>query len=137
MKVKTRKKIVENVIYEYEAYDGTVFETECECQEYEKNLSSNKLKGIETLVSLNNHPPFDGGEYMENSEYYWYKPKNMEELSLIESCYGLSINEENIGQWICVEVGSCGDTWFSTLKQSAEYAEHMLSGLGCYCKIVL
>lgn len=69
---------------------------------------------------------------MEYDDYFWFRPKNAEEIELLKKAYpedDYGIDNADIGKWICVEV--CNDSvWFSRLDEGIDYVRELLGKLG-------
>ena len=140
------KQITETVTIDriiYVAEDGKEFDSYHACNIHEKNLR--KLKMLEALQliecnkSMNDKTPLDGGEYMECHDYRWYRPKNIEEVNIlnevfnVEGCYVLT--DIDIGQWICFENFDITDcthesTYVSLLQDSIHHIKWFLEQFG-------
>lgn len=130
MKEVQKEITIKQIAKLYVAFDGAEFQSreECECYEMEEKRKE-VLKRIEMNFELSGCPNFDGGENMEYHDYNWFRPKNKEEKELLEAAYEVSISDELIGQWICIE--SCDDAaWVSSLKYAIGYAQNILKKLG-------
>lgn len=115
-----RKELREVTIYI--AIDGTEFLTQKECMEYEQKVEEFILK----LGKIKHFPDFDQrsgssfdwGEHNKNYTYRWYKPKNKEEIKMLQQVYDPrpNLSDDLVNQWICVEsqwsnLCSLGESW--------------------------
>lgn len=131
MKKIEKIELVERSVVKYIADDGLEFDTEESCKEYEQAKNERKLIQIEQCEQANGNPMFDGCEHMEYNEYIWYRPKNEEEIAILEAVYGTDcgFSSDDIGKWICVE--NCDDSaWKSCLEDGIEYVKTILDRLG-------
>lgn len=135
MKKIEKKEMVEKIIPKYIADDGTEFTDEKECGRYERQIALEWLSVIETKPEAEGSPNFDGGECYESHNYIWYRPKNEQEIELLQAAYyddgTVNFHDEMIGHWICVEIDCADDfLWVTTLDDGIEYARELLSRLG-------
>ena len=113
------------------AEDGTEFDHESACKEYEHAKAMEKLACIEHCNELDDSPNFDGGECYESHSYIWYRPKDAHEIDLLNDAYGNSFGENMIGEWICVETDSGDDfLWVTMLDDGINHAKYILDKLG-------
>lgn len=109
MEIRTEKRMVEQLINTYIAEDGKEFGTKSECEDYEADLESARLRaGAEKfeIKELNDTYPLDvdGGEIMENHCYKWYRVNNAEELNTVAIFHNADLGEfETYPQTICKE----------------------------------
>ena len=109
MEIRTEKKIVEQLINIYVAEDGKEFDNKIDCENYEKELESAKLRAeaeVFELKELEDVYPLDaqGKEVPENHCYKWYKVNNIEELNKVANLYNADFGEfKTYPQTICVE----------------------------------
>ena len=129
--MKKTKTTVWTTVELFEAEDGTTFETEEACIEYEKKREAlwAYIGEIERCPTLQNYPPFNSEEYGDESEYEWYKPDGKTDIDALNQFYDLHIPYSDSGKWICIEVteSSC---YFSRLEDSINYAKTVLTLLG-------
>lgn len=131
MKRIERIELVEKPIVKFVADDGTEFDHERACKEYEHAKAMEKLVCIEQCEELEDSPNFDGGECYESHSYTWYRPKDAHEIELLNDAYGNSFREDMIGEWICVETDSGDDfLWVTLLEDGINHAKYILSKLG-------
>lgn len=134
--VNTRQELVTYTDRVYVADDGTEFEYEWKCKEYEKELREKKAENVKHCKHLDGYANFDGMEYMECNSYRWYKPESEEDIEILNKAffdygaYSDNIDESYIGEWICIEETDDGDAYISTLEQGINYARKILSALG-------
>lgn len=109
MEIRTEKRIVEQLINTYIAFDGKEFDTKVDCENYEREIESKKIRTEAEkfeIKELNDTYPLDvdGGEIMENHCYKWYRVNNAEELNTVAIFHNANIGEfETYPQTICVE----------------------------------
>ena len=131
MKSIKTKKAVWTEVELFEAEDGTVFQSETECIEYElkRNYLQLGLREIERCPKLENYPPFDSEEHKGSNSYEWFKPIGETDIDILNGFYDLDIPYSDSGKWICIEVteSSC---YFSRLEDSINYAKTVLTLLG-------
>lgn len=133
MEIKYEKKEITTteLVRHYIANDGQEFPTMWEALEHERTLLFEAIKNIEYNEEAENYPTFDGGDHNENSNYYWYRPKNMDEVNLLKKYYPhLYLTEHSVGEWLCIEMDDENNAWFTFLKDSISYARSLLSKLG-------
>lgn len=140
------KKFQETVTVDrtiYIAEDGQEFNDYYQCDKHEKNLLREKqleaLKSIEYKESMDDVTPLDGGEYYESHDYRWYRPKNIEEIELLNDVFKVedsdTLTEVDIGEWICFEsydISSCDaeSTYISLLSDSIRQIKWFLEQFG-------
>lgn len=137
MKEQTIVETVQKETKKYVACDGKPFDKEYECREYEFDIKFGKaLEDIEHCKELDGCPPFDGGEYMENHDYYWFRPKSAQELmQLLDAVEGdsqLLFSRKYIGRWICIELASYDRdcVWLASFDDGVSYVSRLGSELG-------
>lgn len=129
MEIRTEKRIVEQLINTYIAEDGKEFGTKSECEDYEADLESARLRaGAEKfeIKELEDTYPLDvdGQEIQENHCYKWYRVNNAEELNTVANLYNADFGEfKTYPQTICVEYEYYHDEFrwiysLSDMKQS-------------------
>lgn len=132
MKTVEKIEMVEKKITKYVAEDGTEFFSYTDCARYEENKNREMLNQIEQCEEARGNPNFDALEHMEYSNYFWFRPKNEQEIELINKVYPTDdyrIDNTDIGKWICIEV--CNDSiWHSRLDEGIQYVKNMLDKLG-------
>lgn len=134
--VKTQEQVTyTKEVVKFVAEDGTEFEQEWRCRDYERE------KAIDALGKIANSPPeldgfapFDGNENMEEHSYRWFYIDSEETLESINEAYALdqyqTLGESELGEWVCIETNDCGDAWFSRLSNCIDYAKNVLGKLG-------
>ena len=133
MEIKYEQKEITTteLVRHYIANDGKEFPTMWEAWEHERELVFEALGAIEYSEEAENYPTFDGGDHNENSNYYWYRPKNMDEVNLLKEYYPhLYLTEACVGEWLCIEMDEENNAWLTFLKDSISYARRLLSKLG-------
>lgn len=135
--MKTVTEVVVQEVKKYMAEDGTVFDKEGDCKEYERNSARADLKVkldlIECCEMAKDHAPADGSEYYEDNSYYWYRPKTIEECDVLVQWYELDINmtKGDVGQWICIETSEDGyGSWHHNIRHSIVYVKRLFDLLG-------
>ena len=122
----------------YIACDGKTFNYMYECMryEFEKWIYEDVKNSPNISYNDNCYIPCDGLEHMENNEYMWLKPNNIDGLNEINehikdfANYDVDLLTDNIiGAWICVEF-SYDNVWLSTLDESIEYINGLFERLG-------
>lgn len=115
----------------YVADDGVRFDSECECEEYEKNKVEQQYQAIERCFLIDGRAAPNGEEHLIESHYYWYYPKTSADISYLNNLYGLEIDEDYLNQWVSIEY-SPDDNWASvcTLNDCISYVRNILSALG-------
>lgn len=110
--MKTIKKTIKPIPQDYEvtryvADDGTEFETERECRQYEgaqkfqKDMEKvNRLR----IYNYDDHIPLHADAcYSDCSVYRWYKVNNEEELAEVEEAYGEPTKIKQFPTIVCME----------------------------------
>lgn len=132
MKTVEKIEMVEKKIAMYVADDGTEFSNSNDCMNYEKRKNRESLTVIEQCKDAEGNPNFDGIEHLDYYDYFWFKPKNAEEIELLQKVYPASdggIDNSDIGKWICLE--TCEDSnWYSRLDEGINYVRELLHRLG-------
>ncbi len=110
--------------------DGTEFEYLEQCIAYERKQQLKEIEQIEQCPEAEYQPNFNGSENMEFHEYKWFRPKNSNEIELLNLYAGENacIDDTSIGKWVCVEIGEA--VWISTLDEGIEYVKTLLGNLG-------
>lgn len=126
MEIRTEKKLVEimQTTNIYIAEDGKEFDNKIDCENYEKELESAKLRAeaeVFELKEIEDVYPLDaqGKEVPENHCYKWYKVNNAEELNSVANLYNADFGEfKTYPQTICVEYDYYYDKykWIYTLS---------------------
>lgn len=132
MEKVTETRMVEQTITRYKACDGKLFDSPTQCDAYERGIIIAGLAAIEQCEEARDNPNFDGSEYPDYHDYTWYKPKNEEEINLLNDAYELDsgyLTYDHIGKWVCVE--STADYAFvSALDDGISYVKEVLRRLG-------
>lgn len=116
----------------FRASNGTVFNSQIDCMEYEAELARDDIKDIETCLGLKNFPPFNGGEFSEWHHYRWFRPNTEEDIERLHASFlDADISKNDIGSWICIETddSDCFG-WAYSLEESISYAKRVLDKLG-------
>lgn len=134
VKVTRDLKVVE--YKSYVAKDGKEFNSETDCINYERQLRAQeleaKLNDIEENTDAEGWTPLDGGEYMEWHDYRWFRPKNMEEVEVLNEVFKIAyipLDEAAIGQWICLEIAD-DDIYDTYLENSLDHIHAFLDKFG-------
>ena len=137
MKEVKKIELYEKHVIKYVADDGTEFDHEGTCRRYEYEKALEKLSVIEQCADIEGCPNFDGGECYESHGYTWYRPKNEQEIEMLNNAYDNpydnygQFNNDMIGEWVCVETDDADDfLWVTTLNNGIRYAKHILEKLG-------
>ena len=110
--MRIEKKIVETYVNIYIANDGKKFETQDECERYERALARIALKKSDNVTlaidALDMRPYGRGDNYCNFYTYYWYFIKNEQGLKEFVAMIDSSVYDDEeqhkwIGQWICIE----------------------------------
>ena len=136
--MRIEKKIVETYVDIYIANDGKKFETQDECERYERALARMALKESNNVIpaidAVEMCPYGYGEDYYDFYTYYWYFIKNeqglKEFIAMIDS--SLYDDEEQhkwIGQWICIERDnqSGGVLYIYTLEETEKEHQKLLN----------
>ena len=115
----------------YIAEDGTQFESERECKQYERSDMLKKM--IAESPDIIKYPEAEGMQNLgafpsDDFGYLWYKPLNEAGTALLKRAYD-GIDEDPTGKIICIEV-TYDDTYYSYLEEGIRYARTLLSKLG-------
>lgn len=130
MTTKTYTKTVTENVFEYKAFDGTIFGNPRECREHEDALIMKKLDEITVCHGLDGVRPFDGNEYSCNSDYTWYYPKSIDEIEALKEVFSdADFTDDDINHWICVESGD-GYAFSVSLDECINQAKYILNKLG-------
>lgn len=132
MKIEKRKIMVPKDVIVYIASDGTEFETDTACFNYEQCLKeASNLSVIEQCDALEGYPPPAGGDYNESHTFKWYRPKTVEEMDILRSIYtDHSFSDKNIGKWHCIEENGDFDSWVTEEDSITEYIIQVYEKLG-------
>lgn len=132
MKIEKRKIMVPKDVIVYIASDGTEFETDTACLNYEQRLKeASNLSVIEQCDALEGYPPPAGGDYNESHTFKWYRPKTVEEMDILRSIYtDHSFSDKNIGKWHCIEENGDFDSWVTEEDSITEYIIQVYEKLG-------
>ena len=91
MEIKIKKRFIEEDTKVYIAEDGTGFETERACRNYEdkilhpaniKQAEKLRIKYLDEVIPLS-----DSGLTDENNAFRWYKVENEENASILNDVY--------------------------------------------------
>ena len=140
------KKVTKTVAVDltiYIAEDGTEFNDFYQCDMHEKNLLREKqleaLKSMEYKECMDDVIPLDGREHYESYDYRWYRPKNIEEIELLNDFFKVedsdTLTEVDIGDWICFEncdISRCDadSTYISLLSDCVRQIKWFLEQFG-------
>lgn len=134
VKVTRDLKVVE--YKSYVAKDGNEFDSEKDCLDYERTLREQeleaKLNDIEENKDAYMWTPLDGSEYVEYHDYRWFRPKNMEEVEILNEVFKLSylpLDEAAVNHWICLEITD-DDAYDSCLDNSLDHIQAFLDKFG-------
>lgn len=135
MQVITKPETRVSDVKYYVAFDGKEFSCEYDCLLHELDLNYEEaIRKIETCEKAESYPPCDGMEYADNKNYTWFRPKNTEEIDLLNKLIYHSwqkLTTKEIGRWICIETtGYSNDTWVSTIDDCMSYVRMLFSKLG-------
>ncbi len=130
MKVEKRQETIVREKNVYIANDGTEFEQEWMCKEYEKAEAIKSLScKVKCCESLDGYMPFDGNEYCEYHSYRWYYVSSQDDVDVINEAFSLDeaykITENEIGKWICIEEDD-GYAWVTTLERCLDYVRTVM-----------
>lgn len=136
MKIQ-KKTILKTVAVEkdeYVAADGKTFDDEDECRAYENTMmnAQNVVLGIETCPALDDVSPLDGGVYLDDSRFKWYRPKSSAEIRALCAVYHEQIPDDCINHWICIEWlnGDASSCAYYKLSNSIEHIQNFFQKLG-------
>lgn len=124
MKTKIKKKFIEEETRVYVAEDGTEFETEKACRDYEdkilhpvniKQAEKLRIKYLDGVIPLSNSGLTD-----ENNTFRWYKVENKEDASILNDAYRIKFKPSLVyPEIICIETAG-----YEPYKDDA-YAYHV------------
>ena len=78
------------------AEDGTTFDDESECVEYERNVKMQPVSKLH-IEKLDGLVPLTDGMTCDGNEFYWYKVNDEDDFNaLMHITKGKSMNLENI-----------------------------------------
>ena len=108
MEIRIRKKFIEEEIKVYAAEDGTEFETEKACKNYEdkilhpaniKQAEKLRIKDLDEVIPLS-----DSGLTDENNTFRWYNVENEDDASILNEAYRTSFEPPLVyPEIICIE----------------------------------
>lgn len=132
MKRDFRKESIEVNKIVYIANDGTEFESESDCKNYELNcLTVEARQKVEYCELLSGRPNFNGGECYESSYYEWYRPKTLTDIAILCKAYDVDIPINWLGCWICIETTEDREnSWVTKIEDGINYATIILTQLG-------
>ena len=123
----------------YVAFDGKEFDEKYKCEDYENGFKIEKCcSTIEFLEGKNRSyyggivPP-DGEYHNTDNKFYWFRPKNIEEINLLNETFGQGEElffESDIHNWVCVESAYDDDFWCSRFDWCVEYVERFFKTFG-------
>lgn len=124
-----QQKAVTETTYKFIADDGTEFTEEIQCRKHEAEVALNKLK-IETCKEAHDIPNI----LVENGcvdcyNYIWYRPKTQAQMDALNEMYQIGINNDYIGEWICIETDGY-DTYWSSIEDGIDRARELFNALG-------
>ena len=134
MKKEITTIMVRQMVAEWIADDGTRFDREYDCREYEEYLFLSMLDSSPDVEAWehneDNYPPFTGESINDDNAFWWYKPLNENGILLLRKVFrSLDFKMEYIGKWLCIE--RCDfDEWLTTLDDSIAYAKKVLDLFG-------
>ena len=136
MKIKVAKEMREVEVTTYIAVDGKEFKSLDDCYQHEDNLKKQELeaclKGIEENLAAEGFTPLDGCEYYEYHTYRWFRPKNIEEIEVLNDYFNIgyrTLDEDDIDEWVCIEETD-DDVYIAHLRDSVEQIQKFLSLFG-------
>ena len=109
MKIRTEKKLVEQLVSTYIANDGKEFSTKIECEAYEEDLNSAQIRAEAEkfeIKELEDTYPLDvDAQYInDNHGFKWYRVNNKEEFNAVDKMYGGDVLEpKTYPEIICIE----------------------------------
>ena len=132
MRKEVRKEVVlYRDVTVYVAEDGTEFKVKSECERYElEKLKKPLLEKLQKCDEVRGMANFNGEYISDLNEYEWYFIRNEEDMEILNKVFDLNLKYDDIGEWICVEVGEGSDGWCTTASQGIEYATFILTRLG-------
>lgn len=136
MEIKVVKEMREVEVTTYIAVDGKEFKSLDDCYQHEDNLKKKELEsclnGIEENLAAEGFTPLDGCEYYEYHNYRWFKPKNIEEVEVLNDYFGLAygpLDKDDIDEWVCIEETD-DDAYTAYLRDSIRQIQTFLSLFG-------
>lgn len=133
MKTEIRTVMVPKEKAFWVADDGTTFEKESDCVDYELEAYRKQLSDSKDVIECKearDRSPFDGGEYPESHNYRWFKPLNENGVELLNKAFPSSyakLGDDSIDNWHCVEYTEYdNECWWYELSCSQRYANELL-----------
>ena len=138
MKKITRKKATYKKVEKYQACDGTMFDNEDECFEYELDLILETIPETSKYEELTGEAPFDGYGYSEDHDYYWFFVDSIDTAKKLNKAFHLTnrgdyknaLTKEDVGHVICIEKNPYGpenDIDVHYFSESVGHATQMIN----------
>lgn len=133
-KITKKKAIYTQEVEKYQACDGTMFNDEDECFEYELDLILATIPEISKYEELEGVAPFDGGEYSEDHYYYWFYVDSVDTAKKLNKAFHLTnsggfkiaLTKEDVGRVICIEKNPYGDEYDIFVHYFSESVGHAM-----------
>lgn len=104
MKKEIRSRMVEEKYDVFVAEDGTTFDDESECAEYERNVKMQPVSKLH-IEKFDGLVPLTDGMTCDGNEFYWYKVNDEDDFNTLNEYYEGKIDEPR--EYLCLEVNEC------------------------------
>lgn len=115
------------------AFDGTEFDAEYKCVEYERDLLIKKCqKKLRYIDGGRELLPPDGEEHGNENTYHWFYPEDRDDIELLNETWDSSggFANNDINTWVCVEEQWGGDCWYTNLDYCMDYVTRFFKEFG-------
>ena len=117
MRIRTEKRMVEQLIETYIAIDGKEFDTEAKCRKYEEDLDRQIVRAEAEKLEIKDlegvYPLDTDAQYInDNHCFKWYRVNNAEELETVSKAYSNDFfTPRAYPEIICVEFEDYDYSW--------------------------
>lgn len=131
------KKVTETVMTPIEhttfvAEDGTTFQNEWSCRDYELDIATRALTARADVVwndAAEGWSPFSSdADGYGDSNFVWFKALTKDGLEAVAQAYDCTITAD-VGKWVCLELHD-GEVFTSLLDNDMEYVVNLCDKLG-------
>ena len=127
-------RLVRQEIVRFKANEtGKEFNTEKECTDYEarRRVLAEQISHIEHCAELDGCSNCDGGENYESHDYKWYRPKNKEEIDVLNEYYEgeRQLYDDCINTWVCIDLRDDVIDYYTTIEDGLSHASFILEKL--------
>lgn len=132
MREERREQVVQvKEVIVYVACDGTEFKHQRDCLNYEwEKIKKPMLEKLHRCKEADGIPNCNGGYVSDYNDYEWYFVRNKEDVDILNDVYYAGLGENDIGEWVCIEIDEESDTWYTTASDGIKYATDLLTKLG-------